>query len=83
VKLGIRPEHITLCSIDEAHCTGTVEFAEYLGSDTFLYVNCANLGTLTVRTQGALDGVKDKEIGLLFNEQLIHLFDQNEQVVLI
>ena len=78
VNLGIRPEHITPVDSREAHCEGVVEFAEYLGSDTFLYVNCDNLGTLTVRTQGADAGLAGKRIGLRFDESHIHLFDRDE-----
>lgn len=81
VNLGIRPEHITPCDASQAHCTGTVEFAEYLGSDTFLYVNCDQVGTLTVRTTGSVDGVKGQTIGLHFNEPSIHLFDSEDYAI--
>jgi multiple sugar transport system ATP-binding protein len=74
-RLGIRPEHITPCDVSDAHCTGVIEFAEYLGSDTFLYVKCDHSGTLTVRTTGAVDGVRGQAIGLRFNEPDIHLFN--------
>lgn len=77
-KLGIRPEHISPCDVSDAHCSGVVEFAEYLGSDTFLYVSCDQLGTLTVRTTGAVDGVKGQTVGLRFAEPAIHLFDSED-----
>ena len=80
-RLGIRPEHITTCAIADSHCSGNVDFAEYLGSDTFLYVNCGSLGTLTVRTIGAVADIKGTEIGLKFDEQSMHLFDDAGQVV--
>lgn len=75
IKLGIRPEHITPCSIEESHVSGVVEFAEYLGSDTFLYVNCGEQGTLTVRTVGAVAELKGQRIGLRFQDDVVHLFD--------
>ncbi len=80
-RLGIRPEHITPCDLNDSHCQGTVEFAEYLGSDTFLYVKCDNLGTLTVRSQGAVAGLKGQMIGLRFQENHIHLFDSEDYAI--
>ncbi len=80
-KLGIRPEHIIPCEIDNSHCQGVVEFAEYLGSDTFLYVKCDNLGTLTVRTQGAVSGLKGQPIGLQFSQANVHLFDKEDYTI--
>ena len=74
-KLGIRPEHIKPCDIKDAHCQGTVDFAEYLGSDTFLYITCENLGSLTVRTQGSSNALTGKPIYLRFNEPDLHFFD--------
>jgi len=78
VNLGIRPEHITTSTVEESHVSGVVEFAEYLGSDTFLYVNCGALGTLTVRTIGAIADVQGQQIGLRFNDGAVHLFDESE-----
>lgn len=74
-SLGIRPEHIDLASDDDAHCTGTVEVAEYLGADTYLYVNCAGLDTIVVRRTGAETVKHGETVGLKFNEPDIHLFN--------
>ncbi|MDA4844194.1 ABC transporter ATP-binding protein [Hoeflea poritis] len=74
-SLGIRPEHIALASGEDAHCTGTVEVAEYLGADTYLYVNCAGLDTIVVRRTGAETVRHGETVGLKFNEPDIHLFN--------
>ena len=79
--LGIRPEHITPCAIADSHCSGTVDFAEYLGADTFLYVNCGAQGTLTVRTVGSVADIKGTVTGLRFDEQSLHLFDDTGQII--
>lgn len=73
--LGVRPEHISLCDASDSNCTGVIDFAEYLGSDTFLYVNCGQLGTLTVRTIGSVKELRGHSIGLRFDESAVHLFD--------
>src|SRR6476469_1653510 len=46
--IGIRPEHITV-SKDGDGWDGTVNVAEHLGSDTFLYVDVPGIGQLTAR----------------------------------
>ena len=74
-SLGIRPEHITLGTNKSAHCNGVVEVIEYLGSDTFLYVNCGELGTLTVRTHDVGDEVKGTNVPLHFEVDHVHKFD--------
>jgi multiple sugar transport system ATP-binding protein len=78
-KLGVRPEHIELVDKSDAHCSGVVEVVEYLRSDTFLYVNCGALGTLTVRTADVGRDVKNTVIHLKFSPQNVHFFDQDDQ----
>lgn len=75
LQLGIRPEHIALGTKTKSHCSGTVELMEYLGSDTFLYVKCPQLGLLTVRSEDVGEGLKGKEVYLQFDESKVHLFD--------
>ena len=81
IHLGVRPEHITLTAKAKAHCSGTVEVAEYLGADTFLYVDCPGLGQLTVRTHEFDEGLKGKTVHLQFDESRIHLFNKNEAAI--
>ena len=52
--IGIRPEHLSIAGDGEGW-QGTVSVAEHLGSDTFLYVDAAELGMLTARCIGELD----------------------------
>ena len=81
VSLGARPEHIQIASPEDGHCTGTVEVAEYLGSDTYLYVACEAIETLVVRTQGSATVHSGDRIGLRFDEDHIHLFDASGQAI--
>lgn len=83
VQLGIRPEHITVTGQDgdigadqsTAHCTGVVQVSEYLGADTFHYVDCGPLGVLTVRTSGASPDIEGQTVGLYFDPDHLHFFD--------
>ena len=49
--LGIRPEHV---AVGSGPWQGTVGLAEHLGSDTFLKVEVAGIGPMTVRTGGEM-----------------------------
>ena len=75
VALGIRPEHIALAKPKHAHCVGTVDVSEYLGADVMLFVNCGELGMVTVRHVGDVDARPGDTIGLRFDDDKLHLFD--------
>ena len=53
--IGVRPEHLKVERDGQGGWHGTVAVAEHLGSDTFLYVDAGQLGTLTARYIGELD----------------------------
>jgi multiple sugar transport system ATP-binding protein len=53
--IGVRPEHFDVAASkgkDKTTITGKVEYAEVLGSDSFLYVTTDH-GTVTVREVGS------------------------------
>jgi len=82
VTVGVRPEHITVTSGTKgAHCTGTVALYEYLGSDSFIYVDCGDLGMLTVRVPDQTDFSTGQSVGLKFDEARVHFFDQDGRAV--
>ncbi|MGC8201662.1 ABC transporter ATP-binding protein [Aliiroseovarius sp. PTFE2010] len=75
VKLGIRPEHITLGTPGDGQADGVVDVAEYHGSDTFLIIDGAELGRITVRVVGNT-GLRDGDrVGLTFAPEHTHFFD--------
>ena len=76
-QLGIRPEHISLCSPDEGQCAGEVDVVEYLGADTFLVVDCGPLGAVTVRTAGEARHSPGERVGLAFEAESCHFFDRS------
>ncbi|MES0812130.1 ABC transporter ATP-binding protein [Roseibium sp. SCPC15] len=81
IKLGIRPEHIDVVGSAEGHCVGTVEVAEYLGADTFLYVALDGLDTILVRINGSDEIEEGTRIGLKFDESRMHFFDSKDQAI--
>ena len=81
VQIGVRPEHIGLADPDAASCAGVVELVEYLGADTYLYVQCDGLGMITVRTSVPRPPSKGDRIGLDFPQDHLHFFTKDEQAV--
>lgn len=73
--MGIRPEHIVIGTESDGHCVGEVEVSEYLGADVMLFVNCGELGLLTVRHVGDTDARPGQRVGLRFDENRTHFFD--------
>ena len=55
--------------------TGTIGVAEHLGSDTFLYVDCGEAGTLTARIVGELGMREGDQVVLNPEPKRIHRFD--------
>jgi len=49
--IGVRPEHLDI-SMASGQWQGVVSVTEHLGSDTFLHVNVAGIGSMTVRADG-------------------------------
>ena len=74
-SLGIRPEHIDIVEPGKGQVSGTVEIAEYLGSDTYLYVDCGKAGRLIVRVAEIDAKIRGKEIGLSFRSEKLHFFN--------
>ncbi|GFE80331.1 sugar ABC transporter ATP-binding protein [Steroidobacter agaridevorans] len=72
--IGIRPEHLSL-STSEGRWHGKVSLAEHLGSDTFVHVDVAGLGTIAARAAGDLDVRHGETLWLTPDESCLHRFD--------
>ncbi|EAQ04272.1 ABC transporter ATP-binding protein [Pseudooceanicola batsensis HTCC2597] len=81
VELGVRPEHITLGSVGEGACDGTVDVVEYLGADTFLVVDAGDLGRITVRISGETARRPGERVGLVFDPQRLVFFGEDGRAV--
>ena len=74
-KLGIRPEHIKIDSKRQSAINGKIDVIEYLGADSFLFVDCADLGVITVRVDGSQEFNIGETINLEFMRENTHFFD--------
>jgi len=78
--IGVRPEHITVAREGEGW-EGTVGIAEHLGSDTFIYVDVPQIGTLTARCVGELGIKVGEQVRLRPDERRIHRFDRDGKAI--
>ncbi|MEO0671900.1 MAG: ABC transporter ATP-binding protein [Pseudomonadota bacterium] len=78
--VGIRPEHI-LVGGEGGELSGTVGVAEHLGSDTFMNVEVAGLGTLRVRANGEVGLNYGDTTKLTIPPARLHRFDANGQAI--
>jgi multiple sugar transport system ATP-binding protein len=78
--VGIRPEHLEP-SRDGEGFEGTVSVAEHLGSDTFLYVDVPEIGTLTARLIGEVGLTTGDRVRLRPDPDHIHRFDRDGQAM--
>lgn len=82
-RLGIRPEHMSLCepTHDKTILTGQIDVMEHLGSDSYAYVNVPDVGLLTVRIVGQSDARRGDTVGITFDATDAHLFDAAENTI--
>ena len=75
--LGVRPEHFEVVAKASAGTiTGTVEYTEVLGSDSFIYVSTDN-GVITARESGRTAIKHGNKVHLKATQDHIHRFDEN------
>ncbi|GKY87322.1 ABC transporter ATP-binding protein [Sinisalibacter aestuarii] len=74
-QIGVRPEHITPVDPGAGMMDGVVDVVEYLGADTYLIVDCAGAGHVTVRVEGDTEVKPGATLGLAFAPGKLHAFD--------
>jgi len=74
-RVGIRPEHIALVNPGEGQCDGAVEVVEYPGADTFVLLDCDQVGQINVRVSGETSLAPGDRGGLDFDPERTHFFD--------
>ena len=83
ITVGIRPEHISLCSPNdpEPHFNAVVDVCEMMGSSMHLHVNMDGKDLVIVLQTVDLPADKragfayGEEIGFRFDSELMHMFD--------
>lgn len=80
VVAGVRPEHLSLCGLEDSAIRGVVDVLEPMGFEALVHLSCGQgdqAQTMVVRTESThIGGLKVGEtVGLSFESQHLHLFD--------
>jgi ABC-type sugar transport system ATPase subunit len=81
-NIGVRPEAIAFASPEDALLSGRIEIVEQLGTETLYYVAIgADLPTVTVKASPAAAAARGQSVGLRFELDQAHLFDEAGQTI--
>ncbi len=78
--IGVRPEHISLGD-KKGDIEGTVSHIEHLGGETNLYVDCGDVGLISVRLFGEHSFEMDQKYTLKFEPGRIYKFDETGKTI--
>jgi len=81
VRLGIRPEHISLGPEGSGELDGTVDVTEYLGADTFVIMDCGAAGQVNVRVEGGAEIAPGQRLALHLAPESLHFFDAQGRAI--
>lgn len=80
ITLGIRPEHISLCSAEGQGLRGEIMMSEMMGSSVYLHVNVDEKDTIiivpTLHQDKQTTLSNGTRISFTFCESAVHLFDK-------
>ncbi len=80
ITLGIRPEHISLCSAEDQGLSGEIMMSEMMGSSVYLHVNVDEKDTIiivpTLHQDKQTTLSNGTRISFTFCESAVHLFDK-------
>jgi multiple sugar transport system ATP-binding protein len=75
LRIGLRPEALQLCAPGTGLTNAKVDFAEFMGDKTYVYLSLANQERL-VAVDGAASSARVGEtMGIRFDPRAAHLFD--------
>ena len=77
--IGIRPEHLLTSNLSGLW-NGRIRHLERLGSDTILYIDLTDIGSLTVRSPGDFNPLIGDIIYLTPMENSVHLFKNGRRI---
>jgi len=78
--IGIRPEHISL-NEKSGDIAGTVSHVEHLGGDTNIYLDCGDIGLISIRKFGQYDVEVESNKFAVFEKNQILKFDADDKTI--
>jgi multiple sugar transport system ATP-binding protein len=74
LHLGVRPEALRLCAAGEGDTVATVEFVEFLGDKTYVYLTLSNGDRVVALADTPCTARQGDKAGLAFDARAAHLF---------
>lgn len=74
LQLGIRPEHVGVCGVDQGAGNAAVLMVETLGSETLVHLD-ADGQTIVAKLPGIVEVAVGDLVGVKVDRQRLHLFD--------
>jgi len=74
IHLGVRPEHVTVCALDQGEGNAEVRVVEPLGSETLLHLDAGGQ-PVVARLPGLVEVPDGEQVGLRVDVKRLHFFD--------
>jgi ABC-type sugar transport system ATPase subunit len=74
LQIGVRPEHVGVCAVDQGAGNGDILIVELLGNETVVHLNAGGQ-PLIARLPGLVDVQVGTRVGLKLDRRHLHFFD--------
>jgi len=74
-RIGLRPESVQLCTVEAGETRAIVEFKEFLGDKTHVYLSLASGDRIVAIDGAACPFTRGEAVGVRFDRSAAHLFD--------
>jgi ABC-type sugar transport system ATPase subunit len=75
IHVGVRPEHVRLCGVDQGVGNADVLAVEPLGAETLAHLDVGRQPGLVARLPGLVDLRLGDRVGFTLDRRHVHLFD--------
>jgi multiple sugar transport system ATP-binding protein len=75
LRLGLRPESVRLCALGDGQTKAVVDFVEFLGDKTHVFLSLAGGEHLVALDGASCPARAGESVGVLFDRAATHLFD--------
>jgi multiple sugar transport system ATP-binding protein len=75
LRAGLRPESVKLCAPGQGLTNAKVDFAEFMGDKTLVYLSLADESRLVALAEASFTAREGESLGIKFDPAATHLFD--------
>jgi multiple sugar transport system ATP-binding protein len=77
LRMGLRPESLTLCNPGEGDTNAAIEFVEFLGDKTHVHLSLASTDRIIALAAAVCPARRGDTVGVRLDRDAIHLFDRS------